>query len=227
MNAGISKRVVGLAVLVVAVLAVLLFLPHSETAPAPGALPVAAVPLGTKGPLDSPAPAQAASETPAPDDTVDPDVPDPAAAATAVVAAPPAPSTVWKEPAPAQAAPNGPTIKPAAPAAPAAVTQHPAAPPARIVPAKPAPAPKAVQSSAAQGHFYIQVASFGDAGNAKAALKKLEGLGFHGTTGTAQVKGKTWTRVQIGPYANRASAQAAQTRLKAKGYSGGHVFEKR
>lgn len=216
MNAGISKRVVGFAVLVVVVLAVLLFLPRPGTPPQQDAIPVAAVPIGKQGPLDT-TPAPAAEGEPSAQDTSAPAHPQTAPAVTAS----PAPSTVWKD-----AVPREPAVESAPPAA---VEKTPAAEPAApaaSTPAvkRPASAPRA--PAAPQGRFYIQVASFSDAANASAALQKLRGIGFRGTTDTTRLNGKTWTRVQVGPYADRASAEAAQARLKAQGYGGSRVLSR-
>jgi cell division protein FtsN len=75
--------------------------------------------------------------------------------------------------------------------------------------APPAPASK-------QDGFFVQAGSFADLGNAHAALAKVK---FAGPVSVveADVKGATYYRVMVGPWATRGQAQQAQDRLVESG----------
>ncbi|GAA5121265.1 SPOR domain-containing protein [Alloalcanivorax gelatiniphagus] len=86
------------------------------------------------------------------------------------------------------------------------------APPAAVAPAKdsspdiedgPAPA------------FTVQVASFSDAGNAEALVKRLRGSGYNAYHRTVSQDNNTWERVFVGPEVRRADADALRQRLAA------------
>jgi cell division septation protein DedD len=140
--------------------------------------------------------------------------PTPAAAPRA-----PEPPTPPAPPAPTAAAPA--TVAPAAPPAP---------PPAKEAvqeavkesPAPPPPSPPAAAPKAASGGARIQLAAFPEAAAAEASWKKLQQR-FPDPLGTLTLtieradlgaKG-VFHRVQAGPFADRASAQAACDKLKA------------
>lgn len=112
-------------------------------------------------------------------------------------------------PAPAAAA------KPAA--SPAPVMPAPAVA-ARVVPvsrqsAVPTPPPLAV-GTAAQGRFLVSLGAYANAGNARALAARVRKLGFAVTTQPMQVGGKPATRVEAGPFSNRAAAEDARLRIK-------------
>lgn len=78
---------------------------------------------------------------------------------------------------------------------------------------KPAPVAAPVQP-AAQGNFIIQIGTFANQANAKAAAAK--------TGGTITQSGKLW-RVRMGPYASEAQAKAALAKARAAGYSDARI----
>lgn len=129
--------------------------------------------------------------------------PGPEAPPTAAAATPPAPAPVASpKPKPKPKPASGPTPAP---------TPAPSPTPApRPVPA-PAPAP--VQS-AARGSFIVQVGTFGNEANAKAAATK--------TGGSITPSGKLW-RVRMGPFASEAQAKAALAKARIAGYSDARI----
>lgn len=82
------------------------------------------------------------------------------------------------------------------------------------VKAAPAPAPAARQADA-RG-FFLQAGAFADLGNANLLRDQLRANGPVSIT-AAQVNGTEFYRVMVGPWASRADAELAQTRLQAAG----------
>lgn len=85
---------------------------------------------------------------------------------------------------------------------------------------KPAPvAPKPVVPSApgaaANGRYAVNLGVYGDRSNAQALLASARKLGLPARSEAAEVNGKAATRVSLGPFEDRAAAEAA--RLKFKG----------
>ncbi|MDE2406163.1 MAG: SPOR domain-containing protein [Sphingomonadales bacterium] len=123
-------------------------------------------------------------------------------------------------PAAAPVAPPGP-IKPAAggfDAQFADIAAAAARPPVRKGPEKPAPRPvpkpASVAPAAVPGGLVVQAGAFAVKANADQAAARLGA--------TAQGVGKLW-RVRMGPYANRAQAEAALAKAHAAGYSGARI----
>lgn len=104
------------------------------------------------------------------------------------------------------------TTKPATPAKPAAT------PPAKTAtPAKPEKtAPNARPPADGMPTWVVQVASLGSAQAADDLEKKLRGDGFSAFVEKAEVRGKTYYRVRVGPNADRASAEQTADRLRQK-----------
>lgn len=102
----------------------------------------------------------------------------------------------------------------AAPAAPAARTDAPKPPAAKSAESQARPAPPPAAAS-----YMIQIGVFSDAANVKRLEQKLKELSFTVQTEklpTAQGE----VRLLIGPFASRAAADAALTRVKAAGMPG-------
>lgn len=74
------------------------------------------------------------------------------------------------------------------------------------------------EKSSIQG-WVVQVASFSDQGNATDLAKKLQGQ-FAASYTPAQVNGKTWYRVNVGPFDSRQAAQSAADQLSQAGHKG-------
>ena len=66
--------------------------------------------------------------------------------------------------------------------------------------------------------WVVQVASLSSASNAASHEKKLRGIGFPAFTEKANVGGKTWYRVRVGPEPERGAANALAAKLKQRGY---------
>ncbi len=111
-----------------------------------------------------------------------------------------------------------------APAAPAGtrVTTQPVAPAA--VPAKPVPAPAKPAAAAAKetatpkpavaGKIFVQVYSSTNVARAKEIVAQLRKAGFAVVVAETPKGGGTNSRVRVGPYAERAKADAAAARLR-------------
>lgn len=123
---------------------------------------------------------------------------EPVAPAPASTVAASLPATV-----PAVAAP------PAAPAAPAVLPTAPAPPPVAV----PVPA-----TAVAAGHYAVTVGTFGNLANADQLAAKLRAAQMPVMADKVMVNGKAAMRLRVGPYADRAAAEAA--RLRADGVSG-------
>ncbi|MBP7587281.1 MAG: SPOR domain-containing protein [Thermoanaerobaculia bacterium] len=113
-------------------------------------------------------------------------------------------------PAPSAAAPAGTrvTTQPAAAAAPAKPAPSPAKPAA-------APAKEAAASRpAATGKIFVQVYSSNNAARAKEIVAQLRKAGFAVVVAETPKGGGKNHRVRVGPYAERAKADAAATKLR-------------
>ncbi|BAO42997.1 SPOR domain-containing protein [Thiolapillus brandeum] len=89
----------------------------------------------------------------------------------------------------------------------------PARPPEkRAVPAE-TPRPKA-----AGKRYMVQVSSFRNKREAESLKAKLALLGLRARVSSARIKGGTWYRVQLGPYANAAAMQDVRRQLASSGY---------
>ena len=65
----------------------------------------------------------------------------------------------------------------------------------------------------AQGAWFLQAASSTSEGNAQNLSKRLRSKGYKTEVKPFQVKGKTWYRVYIGPYATDAATKEAAAKL--------------
>ena len=125
--------------------------------------------------------------------------------ATAVPAAtPPAPVAPAPEPAAMTPSPL-PAPTPAPAAAPVAAA------PAAAAPVAAAPRPAAV----AAGGFRVKAGSFTQRANADALVARLRSAGLSAATEPTEVNGQPATRVVLGPFADRASAEAIRVRAAA------------
>jgi DedD protein len=159
----------------------------------------------------------------------------PASTGVGVAAAPP--PTVEPAPAPPAAAEPRP-----APPKPDAVKPEPKAEPAKVDPPK-APAahpvePKKSDSERARaalegrvdgpaaasdgkaGRFVVQVGAYTDANTLREVRAKVEKLGLKTYTQSVDTEAGKRTRVRVGPFATRAEAEAASSRLKGAGLPG-------
>ena len=70
------------------------------------------------------------------------------------------------------------------------------------------------------GHYILQVASFRSMNDADGLKAQLTLLGFRPVVQTVAVNSdEKWHRVRIGPYADRASLEAARIKLRTDGYA--------
>lgn len=91
---------------------------------------------------------------------------------------------------------------------------------------RPAPRPAPAKPTATQG-WMVRIASFGDAVNAQRMVQRLRDAGYTPSTETVTVANRSYTRVQVGPYASEREARSAQTALKAKVGESGQVIAPR
>jgi len=95
------------------------------------------------------------------------------------------------------------------PAAPAPVKPEPAtAPPAPTESSKPAP------GQAANGRFFVHLGVYSATKNAADLVAALKKGGFPAFTETSEYQGKPAERVRVGPFEDRAAAEAARLRIK-------------
>ncbi|MFN7213719.1 MAG: SPOR domain-containing protein [Lysobacteraceae bacterium] len=117
-------------------------------------------------------------------------------------------------PAPVGAAPS--TAAPAAsPAAPTATPPSPAPEPTSAPEPVPVAAAPAVPAAVAAGDYLITAGSFGQRANADALVARLKSAGLRAYTEPTVLNGQPGTRVKVGPFADRASAEAARVRTTA------------
>jgi DedD protein len=102
------------------------------------------------------------------------------------------------------------------PKAAASPTVAEAARPKATAETKPAPEAKTPPSNEA-GRFVVQVGAFAEAESARETRQKAEKLGLKTYTQVAQTPGGNRIRVRIGPFANRAEADAALSKARAAG----------
>ena len=78
-----------------------------------------------------------------------------------------------------------------------------------------AKAPESAPSApAASGRFSINLGTYADAGHANALVAKLKKAGYAAASEATEYQGKPAQRVRVGPYPDRASAEAARLRIK-------------
>lgn len=133
-----------------------------------------------------------------------------------------------------RAAEQGVEMKPAAPSHPAPATtaggtaaapRHDAAAPANatddgararaLLDGKTGAAPRSAEPGAAR--IVVQVGAYTDADKLREARQKVEKLGMKSYTQVVDAEGGRRTRVRVGPFASRAEAEHAASRLKSTG----------
>lgn len=211
MDPTLKKRLIGAAVLIVLAAIVL---PMFLAGPPPEQRRTESLPLQIP-----PAPERelARMELPLDGDVADPDrvvtvdTTDPATQAAPVSgsAAEP-PEAAGASPAPGAASPAAP-----------ATTAAPATPPPAPAPEGTAPAPAAaaaaggLPASDAGGRFWVNLGSYGQAGNADRVEAAARRAGASVSRGQVQSGGRTLVRLRAGPWATRAQAEQARQRLLA------------
>ena len=115
-----------------------------------------------------------------------------------------------------------PTYKPATPPPAAVVAEAPK--PASVPASVPTPKPAATQSGSG-GRWAVNVASVPDRASAQKELAKLGKAGFAGGIAEADVKGKTWYRVQVQGLPNKEEADDIAKQLKSAGYAAAWVIK--
>ena len=132
----------------------------------------------------------------------------------------PAPTPVGPEP-PVEGSPLAPAPAPEHPETPAAAPvtaapmPTPATPAAAAVPVATPPPPKTAAPSVAGGNYALNVGTFANLDNAQTLVARLRAAKLPVTTESARVKGAPALRVRVGPYADRAAAEAARLRTDA------------
>ncbi len=107
--------------------------------------------------------------------------------------------------------PPAPPVAPSTPPAPATTTPAPAQTP-------PAPAPTTV-AKAPTTQFFLQAGSFRRADEADKVRAQIILLGFDVRVETGDVRGETWHRVLVGPYADQGRMTQVQRQLAAAGFT--------
>lgn len=136
--------------------------------------------------------------------TVDVDAGKPAAAASSVAVAP-------SRPAPATSTP-----KPVMPSVPAANVAQTPPPKTASVARQPQSQPVSSNPGAAANATYaLNLGAYAERGNADKLIAKLGKQGYTARGESTVVNGKPATRVLVGPYPDRAAAEAARLKLKS------------
>ncbi|MDA3921945.1 MAG: SPOR domain-containing protein [Salinisphaera sp.] len=78
-------------------------------------------------------------------------------------------------------------------------------------------AAQAQRNDSASG-WVVQIASFGDEGNAQAMVKRLSKQ-YRASYAQVKVNGKTWYRVNVGPFASEDAARSTAASLRKQGRS--------
>jgi cell division protein FtsN len=81
-----------------------------------------------------------------------------------------------------------------------------------------APAANATGTASSEGGYVLQVGSYPNAEGAEAMKAKLALQGFTAHVQAITLDGKTWNRVQIGPFATATQLQDVQKRLSGTGF---------
>lgn len=105
----------------------------------------------------------------------------------------------------------------------ASTTAAPAAAPVAVAPAPtPAPAPATeapaanLPGTAANGSYFVHLGDYGNSKNANDLVATLKKAGYAGFAEPSQFGGKATTRVRVGPFADRAGAEATRLRIAAQ-----------
>lgn len=104
----------------------------------------------------------------------------------------------------------------AMPDAPAATEAKPETAPASVPaePEKPATEAQVEAGKSANGRFLVHLGVYASAKNAEDLVASLKRSGFPAFSESVDFKGKPAQRVRVGPYADRAEAEAARIRIK-------------
>ena len=105
-----------------------------------------------------------------------------------------------------------PAATPAKPMPAAPTTSAPTTP--APLPAKPATAQTAPPSASPTGRFVVHLGVFANAANAEGLVATAKKNGLAAYSESAEADGKPATRVRLGPYADRATAEAARLKLQ-------------
>ena len=84
--------------------------------------------------------------------------------------------------------------------------------------------PVATKTASLHRHFNVTVQAAMDANSAAQMIQRLQTLGYHPRRVATSINGQTWFKVQVGPYATREEATAAEEQMRQQynsSYSGG------
>ncbi len=225
-----KHRLIGSAVLVLIGVVGFPLVFDTQPRPIPVDIPIEIPGKGTVKPLVTPAPATATAPAAAPAAT-----PKPAEKVAANASLAPKEEIVSSNPAPAHTAsapaaikneakpqpkPEAkPEVKPAVkpetkPAAKPAATGDDAARAAALLNGTPPPAAKPAATAEAAGRFVVQVGAFADDTKAREARLKVEKAGLKTYTQVAETKDGKRIRVRVGPFASKAEAEKAASKIK-------------
>ena len=82
------------------------------------------------------------------------------------------------------------------------------------IPAVPASAAQVEAGKAANGQFLVHLGIYASSANANDLVAQLKKKGFSASSETVEFQGKPAQRVRVGPFADRAEAEAARIRIK-------------
>lgn len=181
-------------------------IPSRETVPplvSPASRPVRSQPVA-RPPVEQPPPTQVAEVAPKP----------------AAQSPSPEPKPVAAKPAEPKPEPPKPVAKPVEPPKP---EPKPETKPETKPATKPAEAPKPAESARNgdarddEGRFVVQIGAFAEATSAREARMKVEGMGLKTYTQVIESDTGRRIRVRVGPYATKAEADRAASKIKSGG----------
>ncbi|MGH8307174.1 MAG: SPOR domain-containing protein [Gammaproteobacteria bacterium] len=81
------------------------------------------------------------------------------------------------------------------------------------------PPPSPVTRAASTGQWVVQAGSYGNESNARSVERKLAKHGYHAYISRYQKSGRTYYRVRVGPYQDKAAAERIVTKV-SRAYGG-------
>ncbi len=78
------------------------------------------------------------------------------------------------------------------------------------------PKPAAHLADSRRRPYNIQIQAAMDHGGAEEMVRRLENLGYNAHITPTELAGQTWYKVEVGPYATQAEAEAAQSQLRVR-----------
>lgn len=228
-SAIVQRRLVGLAVLLIAAFVLSLLL--RARAPSPDALPSVVIPLGSSASTSGPAPLLDAPEPEAEAAPTLGEAPRPVPQAPALAPKPTVAKPVAKpieKPATEKPAPPKPKLSAPKPTVTLADKPKPVAAPAKPNPAsKPAVVVDKPEKPAATARWFVAVGAYKDPMAAQAIAARIKMAGFGAGSSAITSAGERLHRVRAGPFASKTDAESARATLIVEGLTKATVISEK